>query len=152
MMDWIKNLKDAASTARQTLLEEVGKFKNQSFLEATVAACALVAAADGSISSEEKKKMVAYLQASEELKVFKLEEVIAFFNQITAKFDFDADIGKIEAMKIIGRLKGNDGAARTMVRVCCVIGASDGDFDDKEKSVVRAICAELGLAAGDFGL
>ncbi|PPQ32716.1 Tellurite resistance TerB [Rhodoblastus sphagnicola] len=152
MMDWIKTFKDAASTARQTLLDEVGKFKNKDFLEATVASCALVAAADGSISSEEKKKMVAYLQASDELKVFKLEEVIAFFNQITAKFDFDADIGKIEAMKVVGRLKGNDAAARTMVRVCCVIGASDGDFDDKEKSAVRAICAELGLNAGDFGL
>jgi tellurite resistance protein TerB len=96
--------------------------------------------------------MVSFIQTSDELKVFKLEDVIAFFNQVTSKFDFDADIGKVEALKIVGRIRNNQAAARTMVRVCCVIGASDGNFDESEKAVVRTICAELGLAASEFGL
>jgi len=150
--DWIKAAKDKASEASNALKTEIGKFKNREFMEATVAGCALVAAADGSISSEEKKKMVGFIQTSDELKVFKLEDVIGFFNQVTSKFDFDADIGKVEAMKIVGRLRNNPGAARTMVRVCCIIGASDGNFDEGEKAVVRAICGELGLTASEFGL
>ena len=149
MLEWIK---DKASQARQGLMDEVSKFKNREFLEATVAGCALVAAADGNISSDEKKKMLGFIQTSDELKVFKVEDVIATFNQITSKFEFDADIGKIEAMKTVGRLKSNAAAARTMVRVCCVIGASDGAFDANEMAVVRAICGELGLAPSEFGL
>ncbi|PPQ34826.1 tellurite resistance protein TerB [Rhodoblastus acidophilus] len=150
--DWIKTAKDKASEASKKFRDEVAKFKNREFLEATVAGCALVASADGSISSEEKKKMLGFIQASDELKVFKVEDVIAVFNQITAKFEFDADIGKIEALKVIGRLKSNAAAARTMVRVCCVIGASDGTFDDSEKAIVRSICDELGLNPSEFGL
>jgi tellurite resistance protein TerB len=36
--------------------------------------------------------------------------------------------------------------------VCCAIGASDGDFDQTEKDVVRRMCAELELDATAFGL
>ena len=39
-----------------------------------------------------------------------------------------------------------------MVRVCCAIGAADGNFDDDEKAVVRKICAELNLNPKDFDL
>ena len=34
----------------------------------------------------------------------------------------------------------------------CAIGASDGDFDQTEKDVVRRMCAELELDATAFGL
>jgi hypothetical protein len=34
--------------------------------------------------------------------------------------------------------------------VVCAIGASDGDFDDKEKAAWRLICLELGLNPADF--
>jgi len=39
-----------------------------------------------------------------------------------------------------------------MVRVCCAIGAADGNFDENEKTAVRNICAELGLNPKDFDL
>lgn len=39
-----------------------------------------------------------------------------------------------------------------MVRVCCAIGAADGNFDEGEKTVVRKICAELSLNPKDFDL
>jgi tellurite resistance protein TerB len=39
-----------------------------------------------------------------------------------------------------------------MVRVCCAVGASDGNFDESEKAAVRNICAELGLNPKDFDL
>lgn len=149
MLNW---LKDKSNEARTRLTAEVSKFKNRTFMEATVAACAMVAAADGTISSEEKQKMAGFIQTSDELKVFEMPAVIAFFEKVTGNFDFDADIGKAEALKVIGRLRGNAEQARVMVRVACAIGASDGDFDDDEKAVVRDICKELGLNPADFDL
>ena len=149
MLNW---LKDSASNVRQGLINEVGKFKNREFMEAVVAGCAIVAAADGDISGAEKQKMIGYMQSSDELKVFKVEDVIAFFGQVSTKFEFDRDIGRMEALKVIGRLKKNEAAARLMVRVCCVIGGSDGAFDEAEKKAVRAICTELGLSPAEFDL
>lgn len=149
MLNW---LKDKGNEARTRLTAEVSKFKNRTFMEATVAACAMVAAADGTISAEEKQKMAGFIRNSDELKHFSMTDVIAFFEKVVGNFDFDADIGKAEALKVIGRLRGNEEQARVMVRVACAIGASDGDFDPNERSVVRDICKELGLDPSDFDL
>ena len=149
MLNW---LKDKGNEARTRLTAEVSKFKNRTFMEATVAACAMVAAADGTISAEEKQKMAGFIRNSDELKHFSMTDVIAFFDKVVGNFDFDADIGKAETLKVIGRLRGNEEQARVMVRVACAIGASDGDFDPNERSVVRDICKELGLNPSDFDL
>lgn len=148
-LEWLKkNIADA----RQRVSDEVGKFKNREFMEATVAAIAMVAAADGDISSAEKQKMIRYFENSDELKVFKSSDVISFFTSITAKFEFDAAIGRAEALKVVGKLRSKPDAARLLVRVCCVVGAADGNFDETEKAVVASICRELELAPADFDL
>lgn len=149
MLNW---LKEKGNEARSRLTAEVSKFRNRTFLEATVAACALVAAADGNISSEEKQKMAGFIRNSDELKHFEMKDVIAFFEKVVGSFDFDAEIGRAEALKVIGRLRGNQEQARVMVRVACAIGASDGNFDPDERAVVRSICTELGLNPADFDL
>lgn len=149
MLNW---LKDKSNDARAQLTAQVSKFRNRTFMEATVAACALVAAADGSISSEEKQKMAGFIRNSDELKHFAIPDVIAFFDKVVSNFDFDAMIGKAEALKVVGRLRGNEEQARVMVRVACAIGASDGNFDERERAAVREICVDLGLAPADFDL
>ena len=149
MLNWMK---DKGNEVRARLTAEVSKFKNRAFMEATVASCALVAAADGTISSEEKQKMAGFIRNSDELKHFAMPDVIAFFEKVVGNFDFDVVIGKAEALKVIGRLRSNPEQARVMVRVACAIGASDGNFDQKERTVVREICGELGLNPADFDI
>ncbi|MGE5701663.1 MAG: tellurite resistance TerB family protein [Clostridia bacterium] len=142
---WLKNTKS-------TLKDQVKKFQNRDFMDAVVAGCALVAAADGQIESAEKQKMAAYMNRSEELKVFDMNDVIARFNHFVSGFEFDHTVGKMEALKAIGKLKNNPEAARVLISVCCAIGAADGDFDEKEKIVVREICQTVHLNPGDFQL
>ncbi len=149
MLNWLKT---NATAARDKMKTEVAKYRNADFMEAIVAGCALVAAADGKVTSDEKQKMAAFIQRSDELSVFDMAMVIEAFNKIMEGFEFDAAIGKIEAMKKITRLRGKDEEARTMVRVCCVIGAADGDFDADERKVVAEICTELGLSPSEFDL
>jgi tellurite resistance protein TerB len=145
-------IKAGLSEVTSGLAAAASRFKNRSFMEAVVAACAMVSAADGSISSEEKAKMMGFLQNSAELKHFETAEVIAFFDKVTASFDFDLAIGKAEALKTIGKLRGKEDQARLMIRVACAIGASDGNFDASEKAVIREICRDLGLDPADFDL
>lgn len=97
-------------------------------------------------------KMTGFINNSPELKVFNLSDVIKVFNDACGKFEFDFQIGQAEALKNISKIKGKDGAGRLLVRVACAIGASDGNFDNKEKAVCRLICLELGLPPADFEL
>lgn len=143
--DWLNQQKTSAQ-------DSVTRFKNKDFLDAVVAGCALVAAADGEIEASEKQKMVGFIERSNELKVFDIKDAIKRFNGFTDSFDFDFVIGKGEAMKAIGKLKSNDEAARMLIRVCCAIGMADGDFDDDEKKMVKEICIELHLNPSDFNL
>lgn len=149
MFEWLKT---NALTARDALANEMTKFKNADFMEACVAGCALVSAADGEISSAEKLKMTGFIQNSKELKVFDLTKVIASFNGYCEKFSFDEQIGRAEALKSVAKIRSKPDAARLLVRVCIAIGSSDGNFDDQERAVCRQICNELSLSPADFEL
>lgn len=149
MLEWLKT---NALAARDKLATEVSKFRNQEFMEAVVAGCALVAAADGDVSGEEKRKMAGFIQNSAELKVFDMSKVIAAFNTAVEKFEFDAEIGRAEALRTIAKISKKPDAARLLVRVCCAIGNADGSFDESERTVCRNICRELGLNPADFDL
>jgi tellurite resistance protein TerB len=149
MLGWLKT---NAATARDKLASEVTKFKNREFMDAVVAGCALVSAADGDISAEEKLKMTGYIQNSQELKVFDLKDVIQSFQDVCSQFEFDYQIGKAEALKTIGKIRKKEDAARLLVRVCCAIGGADGSFDEKEQAMCRLICNELGLNPANFDL
>ncbi len=146
--DWVK--KNVAG-AREAINIEITKFKSKELLEAIVGASALVAYADGTISSEEKQKLMGYLRTSEQLKVFDQSDVIALFQKYAGKFEFDTAIGTGEVMQAVGKFKGKP-QAQLVIRVCCAIGAADGNFDEQEKTVVRRMCSELDLNLADFGL
>ncbi|MBE2295317.1 MAG: tellurite resistance TerB family protein [Phycisphaerales bacterium] len=148
-LEW---LKQRYSEVSANLKSEVSKLRNKSFLEAVVAGCALVANADGTVRPEEKQKMMGFLRNSEVLSVFSTEEVITIFDKYAKQFEFDHQIGEASALQAVAKLKGKDAEARLMVRVCCAIGAADGNFDQSEKAVAVKICTELGLNPKDFDL
>lgn len=150
-MGFFDDLKNRAAQMQSSLTQEMSRFKNRDLMEGILAGCALVAAADGSVSGEEKRKMVGFINNSEALKVFDTNAVIEAFNRHIGKFEFDLELGKAEALKSLAKVKKVE-EARLLVRVCCAIGASDGSFDEKEKQVVRQICRELNLAPSDFDL
>jgi len=144
-MDWVK--KTSAN-----LSDEVKRYKNRGFMEAVVAGCAMVAFADGEATADEKSKMAGFVQRNDALSVFDTSDVVAAFDKCAKNFDFDFAIGKAEALKAISKLKKSSEESKLLVRVCCAIGAADGNFDDDEKKVVREICKELGLDPGEFEL
>ena len=144
-MNWVKETSDSLNA-------EVKKFRSKTFLEACVAGCAIVAAADGIISPEEKRKMIGFINQSDALKVFDANEAIALFQKFADAYDFDPMVGKAQALKAVAQLKKKKDEARLLIRVCCAIGAADGNFDEDEKNAVRDICNELGQNPADFSL
>ncbi|MEN4769670.1 tellurite resistance protein (plasmid) [Duffyella gerundensis] len=151
-MGFFDKLKDGLNSGRAELTKQVGRYKNKTFLEGTVAVCARIAVASDGVSAEEKQKMIGFLRASPELSVFDTNEVIALFEKIVRSYDFDHEIGKGETMKYILALKSKPEQAQLAVRVGIAVAKSDGNFDDQEKANAREIIAALGFQDQEFGL
>ena len=134
------------------LKSEVLKFKNKDFLNAAMAGSALIAMADGSISAEEKQKMIKFIEHNDALSVFSTKDVITAFQDFVGQIEFDKDIGEAAAYKVIAKMKSDTEAARLLIRMVIAIGSSDGSFDADEKKIAGKIARELGLNPAEFEL
>ena len=126
------------------------RYKSQDVLDAVVAACALVALADGRLDHAERQKMIDFVNQSDELRVFDTNKVIQQFNLFVQKIERDSIIGRAEAFKALGRVRSKPEIARLVARYCIAIGYADGYFDENEKQIVAEICMELGLNPQEF--
>jgi tellurite resistance protein TerB len=139
-------------TKANELKTEALKFKNKDFLNAAMAGSALVAMADGSISSEEKQKMIKFIESNDALSIFTTSDVIKAFQDFVGQLEFDKDIGEAKAYQAIGKMKSNTEASRLLVRMIIAIASSDGLFDNDEKKVAVKIARELALDPSEFEL
>jgi tellurite resistance protein TerB len=146
--DFLSQLKTKANELKTEAL----KFKNKEFLNAAMAGSALVSMADGSISSEEKQKMVKFIENHDALSIFTTSDVIKAFQDFVGQLEFDKDIGEAKAYEALGKMKSNAQASRLLVRMIIGIASSDGNFDDHEKKVAVKITKELGLDPAEFEL
>jgi len=146
------NFLSQLKTKANELKTEALKFKNKDFLNAAMAGSALVAMADGSISSEEKQKMIKFIESNDALSIFTTSDVIKAFQDFVGQLEFDKDIGEAKAYQAIGKMKSNTEASRLLVRMIIAIASSDGLFDNDEKKIAVKIAKELALNPSEFEL
>ena len=146
------NFLNQLKTKANELKTEALKFKNKDFLNAAMAGSALIAMADGSISSEEKQKMIKFIESNDALSIFTTSDVIKAFQDFVGQLEFDRDIGEAKAYQAIGKMKSNSEASRLLVRMIIAIASSDGNFDAAEKKIAVKIAKELAIAPSEFEL
>jgi len=147
-----ENFLSQLKTKANELKSEALKFKNKDFLNAAMAGSALIAMADGSISSEEKQKMIKFIESNDALSIFTTSDVIKAFQDFVGQLEFDKDIGEAKAYQAIGKMKSNTEASRLLIRMIIAIASSDGLFDNDEKKVAVKIAKELALNPAEFEL
>ncbi|MCX7101080.1 MAG: tellurite resistance TerB family protein [Methylobacter sp.] len=146
--NFLSQLKSKANELKTEAL----KYKNKDFLNAAMAGSALVAMADGSVSSEEKQKMIKFIESHDALSIFTTSDVIKAFQDFVGQLEFDKDIGEAKAFEALGKMKSNEQASRLLVRMIIGIASSDGNFDDSEKKVAIRIANELAIDPAEFEL
>lgn len=151
-MGFLSKLKESATEMQNQVSSQVKQFKNKNFADATMAVCALVAAADGNIDADERRKTASFISSNDTLAVFDVSELQKTFNDFCDKLNNDFDFGKIDLLQIISKLKKKAPQARAAVQVGIIIGYADGTFDDDEKDIVRQICRSVGLDPSEFDL
>jgi tellurite resistance protein TerB len=146
MSFWDK-VKNTATSITSDLKARASRYNNGNFKNATMAICAIVATADGSIQPEEKKKVAACIGSTEALASFDPMELKAQFDHYCDEINADVDFGRINALRAVAKLKGKADETDAAIQIALIIANADGVFQDCEKEQVRNICRTLGVDA-----
>jgi tellurite resistance protein TerB len=144
--------RSAAQDMQNQLVSKKNELQSGAFRDASMAICALVAAADGSIDESERQKVSGLITTNEALTNFPPESLRSTFEAHCAKLSADYQLGKVELVKVIGKTAKKPAEARAVIQIGIIIGGADGHFDDKEKAVVRECCHAVGINPAEFEL
>lgn len=144
-------LRESTQTMQSQLMAKKNELKSGAFRDASMAMCALVAAADGSVDPVERQRTAALIASNEVLQNFPADDLQRRFNDYVEKLTADFDFGKVGALQAIGKAK-TPAEARAVIQIGIIIGGADGDFDQSEKAIVREACFALGLTPAEFDL
>ncbi|MFD3262678.1 tellurite resistance TerB family protein [Phenylobacterium ferrooxidans] len=119
-------------------------------MDALIAACALVAQADGWVTPDERQRTVERMRRSPAVAVFGVQEVLLGFESLNERFDRDLEDGVAAAEAAVRRLAGRQGPSRLLVETACAVAEADGGFDAEERDVVLRLCDLLDLEPATF--
>ncbi|MFF5310308.1 tellurite resistance TerB family protein [Streptomyces massasporeus] len=145
-------LKESASTMQTQLMAKKNDLKSGAFRDASMAMCALVAAADGTVDPSERQRVAQLIATNEVLQNFDADDLRRRFEDNLDKLTADFDFGKVSVMQEIAKAKKKPAEARAVIQIGIVIGGADGDFDKDEQAVVREACYTLDLPPHEFDL
>ncbi|MFD9321210.1 tellurite resistance TerB family protein [Streptomyces sp. NPDC060053] len=145
-------VKESASTMQTQLVSKKNDLKSGAFRDASMAMCALVAAADGTIDPAERRRVAQLIASNEVLQNFDATDLQRRFDDNLNKLTTDFDFGKVSVLQEIAKAKKKPAEARAVIQIGIVIGGADGDFDKTEQAVVREACFTLDLPPHEFDL
>jgi tellurite resistance protein TerB len=120
-------------------------------LDAVVAACALIAHADGEVSTEERGRMLDRIRGQAGLIPFGVDDVLEAFEALDARFETRPEEARAEAEMMIRRIKGRAETAE-VAAAAVAVSIADGGLEADERQVILDICAWLGVAPSRFDL
>lgn len=151
-MSFLDRLKELAQQTSTQAQEGWSRFNNAGFADATMAACALIAAADGKIDQNERSRTAQFITSSDKLKAFNVSDLRTKYENFCDVVSRDFDFGKIELMQKVSRVANKPDEARAVVQLAVVIANADGNFSADEQKVMREIIYALKLNPQEFGL
>jgi tellurite resistance protein TerB len=132
-MPFWDRLRESTQTMQTQLLSKKNELKSGAFRDASMAMCALVAAADGSVDPAERQRTASLIASNEVLQNFPADDLQRRFNDYVSKLTADFDFGKVSVLQDIGKTKQKPAEARAVIQIGIVIGGADGDFDNSER-------------------
>ncbi|MDX2599675.1 TerB family tellurite resistance protein [Streptomyces caniscabiei] len=145
-------IKESASQMQTQLTAKKNDLKSGAFRDASMAMCALVAAADGTVDPAERQRVAQLIATNEVLQNFDAMDLRRRFEDNLDKLTADFDFGKVSVLQEIAKAKKKPAEARAVIQIGIVIGGADGDFDKTEQAVVREACFTLDLPPHEFDL
>ncbi|WP_245162521.1 tellurite resistance TerB family protein [Brevundimonas sp. AJA228-03] len=121
-------------------------------MDAVVAGCAMVAQADGWVTSDERNRMIDRMRSSPTIAFFGIDDVLVLFEALNHRFDRDVDDGEATAEVAVSRLRGQPGPSRLLIETACSVAEADGGFDAEERAVILRLCELLDVDPAPYDL
>ncbi|MDI3386830.1 tellurite resistance TerB family protein [Streptomyces sp. B-S-A8] len=128
------------------------ELKSGAYRDASMAMCALVAAADGSVDPAERQQIESLILQNDVLQNFPPEQLRQRFNKHVDQLSFNFQQGKAEVMQEIAKAAKKPTEARAVVQTGVVVAGADGFVAPAEQQVLREACAALNVSPQEFGL
>jgi tellurite resistance protein TerB len=151
-MAFFDQLKNRSQEMSSQLKSKAGQFKSKEFANGSMAMCALIAAADGSVDASERQKTAGLIMSNDVLSIYPPDELKQKFDFYCDKLSRDYDFGKVEAIATIAKLRSKQDQARAVIQIGIIIGGADGTFDSDEKQAVKEACLSVGIPPAEFDL
>ena len=144
--------KESAQTMQTQLVAKKNDLRSGAFRDASMAMCALVAAADGTIDPAERRRVAQLIMTNEVLQNFSADDLQRRFDDYLNKLTADFDFGKVSILQEVAKARKKPAEARAVIQIGIIIGGADGNFDKTEQAVVREACFALNLPPEEFDL
>ncbi len=137
--------------------EGLERNRNRPFLKATMAACALVATADGRVSLGERVRVDQILETIEALKIFDPHEAVDMFNDFSDAILESPQVGHDKALAALADAAGDEETKSLIIRICCAISEVKHPEGDEatmaaDQIEIVSLCSRLGVDPATCGL
>ncbi|CAM5617200.1 tellurite resistance TerB family protein [Streptomyces aurantiogriseus] len=140
------------STLKSQLTSLKAELKSGAYRDASMAMCALVAAADGHVDPAERQHVESLILHNDVLQNFPPDQLRQRFNHHVDRLAFDFQQGKADVLQEIAKAAKKPAEARAVVQTGFVVAGADGYVAPAEEQVLREACSVLGVSTQEFGL
>lgn len=128
------------------------KRKEQELIEASMAMCALIAAADGTISDGEKRRVESLIESNDILKLLNSRKLRKAFAKHCKRLSQNKNAGNVEAREAIAKLRGRYAEAFAVIQIGIIVSKADGIFSVWEAKTIREVSQSIDINPGDVGV
>ncbi|MGR3935736.1 tellurite resistance TerB family protein [Streptomyces sp. BRA346] len=128
------------------------ELKSGAYRDASMAMCALVAAADGRVEPAERQRVEELITTNDVLQNFPADQLRQRFNKNLDRLMANFQLGKTEVMQEIAKAAKKPTEARAVIQTGIVIAGADGYIEPSEQQVIHEACAALGIPPTEFGI
>jgi chromosome partitioning protein len=134
----------------ESLQSQPSRDDQRAFLEAAMAAAALIASADGNLAAERRRAIVEVLAKIDALKTSGIYAAINLFNGFADHIRSQPTQGRRHALRVVATLSEDPEMAEQVVRIGYAVSRAEGRFFQAELVRIREIAEALGLPVPDL--
>ena len=130
--------------------DRLDQVAHRNFLEATMAASALVAMADGVLHPAERDMLDTLRERVDGLPAFETETAAEYYRDYLDALAADSRSGRDRVLTAVGKIAGDAGAAPLVIQVCLSVAVADRTVRQSEYAAICELSNKLGLDLRDL--
>ena len=123
--------------------QQIQRHQNRPFLNAAMAACALMAGSGGEITFSQRIRVDQILETLEKLQIFDPHEAIDLFNDYTQNILDAPRAGHARALAAVQKVTANKETAGLLVRICMAVAQAGGEKNLSQQIEIVMLCSLL---------